>query len=157
MEINTTLLFIRIDGKILLGRKKRGFGAGKYNGIGGKFEAGESADEAMIRETKEEIGVLPKNFEKMAIIKFDELMKGKRGKVIMHIYLASGYIGELCESEEEEPIWFDESALPYYNMFKDDHYWLPKILDGQKLMGDFYYDDNFKLLSHKLRKVKKLS
>lgn len=157
MDINTTLLFIRQDGKILLGRKKRGFGVGKYNGIGGKFEPGETADEAMLRETKEEIGVEPINFEKVAIIRFDELVKGRRERVVMHIYLASGFKGELCESEEEEPIWFDESALPYYNMFEDDHFWLPKILDGQKFLGDFFYDDNFKLLSHRLKKVKKLS
>ena len=49
--------------------KKRGFGSGKYNGIGGKIEKGEIPDEAMIRETKEEIKVTPIKYEKVGIQK----------------------------------------------------------------------------------------
>ena len=44
-----TLVFIRRQGEILLGYKKRGFGAGKWNGFGGKVEAGETIEEAAER------------------------------------------------------------------------------------------------------------
>ena len=47
----TTLVFpIDEHNRILLGRKKRGFGADKYNGFGGKLEAGESFRDCAIRE-----------------------------------------------------------------------------------------------------------
>jgi 8-oxo-dGTP pyrophosphatase MutT (NUDIX family) len=52
-----TLLLLRSNGRILLGRKKRGFGAGKANGFGGKVEVGETIKEAAVREMHEESGV----------------------------------------------------------------------------------------------------
>ena len=53
----TTLVFpIDEQNRILLGRKKRGFGADKYNGFGGKLEAGESFRDCAIRELFEESG-----------------------------------------------------------------------------------------------------
>ena len=58
-KIQTTLLFLLKENQILLGMKKRGFGAGKYNGIGGKLEPDETVEQAMVRETQEEIGVTP--------------------------------------------------------------------------------------------------
>ncbi|MDO8590857.1 MAG: NUDIX domain-containing protein, partial [bacterium] len=53
----TTLCFLVRDDEVLLAMKKRGFGVGKFNGVGGKVTAGESVLEAMIREAKEEIRV----------------------------------------------------------------------------------------------------
>ena len=63
--METTLCLLKKDNSILLAMKKRGFGSGKYNGIGGKIEKGETPDEAMIRETKEEIKVTPIKYEKV--------------------------------------------------------------------------------------------
>ncbi len=48
------------DGSVLLGMKKRGFGAGKWNGFGGKVEKGESNTQAAIRELEEESGIITK-------------------------------------------------------------------------------------------------
>ena len=57
-----TLLFVIRDGEVLLIRKKRGLGAGKINGPGGRIEAGESPLEAAIREVQEEVGVTPTDY-----------------------------------------------------------------------------------------------
>ena len=54
-----TLLFVVRNGEILLMRKKRGLGAGKINGPGGRIEAGESSLDAAVRETREELGIVP--------------------------------------------------------------------------------------------------
>lgn len=71
-QMETTLLLLRKENKILLAMKKRGFGAGKYNGVGGKLEKSETPEEAMIREAKEEINIIPTVFEKMGVVEFIE-------------------------------------------------------------------------------------
>ena len=58
-KMETTLCLLRRNEEILLAMKKRGFGEGKYNGVGGKIEGTETPEAAMLRETKEEIGVTP--------------------------------------------------------------------------------------------------
>lgn len=50
--LNTTILIIEKQNKILLGKKKRGFAQGVFIGIGGKQDANETIDQTMIRETQ---------------------------------------------------------------------------------------------------------
>ena len=146
----TTLLLIIQDSRILLAEKKRGFGVGKYNGIGGKVEPNETIEEAMIRETKEEIGVTPTNYHKQATITFDEWVNDEEKQVIMSVFVAKDYIGEIIETEEMKPMWFDISNIPYEKMFEDDKTWLPEILKGHSLNATFVFDKNFKMLSSKM-------
>ena len=56
----TTLCFPKRENLFLLGRKKRGFGAGYYNGFGGKIEDGESFRACAVREVFEEVSLLVK-------------------------------------------------------------------------------------------------
>jgi 8-oxo-dGTP pyrophosphatase MutT (NUDIX family) len=60
-------------GALLLGRKKRGFGAGKINGFGGKVEPGETILAGALRETAEEAGVMPRDARQVGVIRFDFL------------------------------------------------------------------------------------
>jgi mutator protein MutT len=153
-RLDTTLLFLRKDGRILLAEKKRGFGEGKYNGIGGKLEPGETAERAMVRETQEEIGVTPTKYEKVATIDFDEYVKGEQTNVFMNVYVASDWDGEPTETDEMRPRWFDESDLPYDKMFADDKYWLPRVLVGEKVAAQFQFDEGWNLLSHEIKEMK---
>ena len=70
-KLQTTLLFLLKDKQILLAEKKRGFGVGKYNGIGGKLEPGETLTQTMIRETQEEIVVDVKPLPEINEIQMD--------------------------------------------------------------------------------------
>ena len=88
-ELETPLLFLRKENKILLARKKKGFGFGKWNGIGGKLEQGETPEQAMIRETEEEIFVTPTKNEKVGIINFIEYYKDELATINMHVYVAT--------------------------------------------------------------------
>ena len=59
------------DGKVLLGRrKKNGFGQGKWLGFGGKVDPGETIEEGMIREFKEEASIEVKEYEKRGVLTF---------------------------------------------------------------------------------------
>jgi len=73
--LETTLCLLKNDNQILLAMKKRGFGEGKYNGVGGKIDKGETPEQAMIREVQEEILVTPTKYEKVGFIEFDEFIK----------------------------------------------------------------------------------
>lgn len=139
----TTLCLLVKDDEILLAMKKRGFGAGKWNGYGGKPEAGESLEAATIRETKEEVGVeiAPTDLEKVARLKFYFKTK-KEWDQEVNIFLARKWTGEPLETEEMKPQWFKFKDIPYDQMWPDDKFWLPKVLDGHKLEGEFYFNDD---------------
>ena len=69
-RVRANLLFIVRDEKILLIRKKRGFGAGKINGPGGKVDPGETPLQSALRETFEELGIKPLGAEATRRIAF---------------------------------------------------------------------------------------
>ncbi len=145
--IRTTLLYIIKDGKILLAEKKRGFGAGKLNGVGGKIEPGESEVQGMLRECREEIGVTPINLEQRAVLHFDLFYKGEKEKEDTYVFVASDYSGELVESEEMKPSWYDINKLPFERMFSDDELWLNSLIEGKKFEANVVMDENFNTTS----------
>lgn len=151
----TTLLLVIKDNKILLACKKRGFGIGKYNGVGGKLESGESVEQGMIRETFEEIGIVPKDYELRGVIAFDEYYKGEPVLEVTHIYVASDFDGEPQETDEMKPFWFDLDKVPYDKMFPDDKFWLPMIIEGEYVIGNFKFDKDFNKLRHNIEKATK--
>jgi len=131
-EQQATLCYIRKEGQLLLIRKKRGIGAGKINGPGGKVDPGETPLAAAIRETQEEIGVTP-------------ILPQQRGELWFHfsngltlhclIFIAEDHEGIPHESEEAIPLWFPLEALPYGEMWADDREWLPLLLAGKHFTG----------------------
>lgn len=145
--IRTTLLYIIKDGKILLAEKKRGFGAGKLNGVGGKIEPGESEVQGMLRECREEIGVTPINLEQRAVLHFDLFYKGEKEKEDTYVFVASDYSGELVESEEMKPSWYDINKLPFERMFSDDELWLNSLIEGKIFEANIVMDENFNTTS----------
>lgn len=153
-KLNTTLVLIFKDGKMLLGEKKRGFAKGTLNGIGGKQDPGESIEQAMIRETQEEIGVTPIDYELAGQINFDVFYKGERVDMFLSIYTCTKVEGEIVETEEMIPNWYDVNNLPYERMLQDDILWYDYVLHGKKFVGNVKFDDDMHMLSHKFEEVK---
>lgn len=139
-----TLLFYRRENEILLAMKKRGFGEGRWNGVGGKVEKDESIEEALVRESQEEIGVAPNSLGKVALLNFTFPDGSPDWEV--HVYFSDKYDGEPTETEEMKPKWFDINNIPYEQMWEDDIYWLPLVIDGKKIEGKFAFDNEDKLL-----------
>jgi 8-oxo-dGTP diphosphatase len=135
-----TLLFLLKPGYVLLAMKKRGIGAGKWNGVGGKVEANETPEEATIRECQEEIGVTPGPLKKMAEIEF--LIPSQDYHTYDHTYTATEWTGEIVETEEMAPQWFKLDEIPYDRMWSDDILWLPKVLSGQSIRANFIFDEH---------------
>jgi ADP-ribose pyrophosphatase YjhB (NUDIX family) len=147
-----TLLFLIKDNQVLLAMKKRGWGMGRWNGVGGKVETNESIKKATIRECLEEIGVKPKSMIKRAvhIFRFPEHDQVEPMKV--HVFVAHEWQGEPKESEEMKPAWFKHESIPYRDMWPDDIYWLPMILKGDTVKGDFTFDKNDQIIKMKLER-----
>lgn len=133
-----TLCFVIKDGQILLIEKKRGLGAGKVNGPGGRIEAGETPEEGAVRETKEEVGIRPTGVEWAGELSFQF-----RDGYGLHctVYRASGWEGELEETAEAKPFWVKTGEVPYARMWADDELWLPKLLAGEKFRGWFEFEE----------------
>ena len=132
-----TLCFVIQDGQILLIEKKRGLGAGKVNGPGGRLEKGETAEQAAIRETQEEVGITPTGVQWAGELRFQF-----RDGYSLHctVYRASGWEGELMETAEAKPFWVRTDQIPYDRMWADDEQWMPRLLAGENFRGWFEFD-----------------
>ncbi len=137
----TTLCFLQKDDQLLLAMKKRGFGVGKWNGVGGKVGKDEAVERATIRETEEEIGVVivSKDLKKVADLYFKFVDKEEWNQHCS-VYMTSVWKGEPTESEEMKPQWYQEKVLPYGQMWVDDKYWLPRVLAGEKIEAYFIFN-----------------
>jgi len=158
-----TLCFLIKEGsggkEVLLAMKKRGFGKGKWNGVGGKldFSKGDrDIIDAAIRETKEEIKIDPKEVEKVGVLNFYfPYIKGaKSWDQQVHVFLVRNWKGEPQETEEMAPQWFQVSALPFSSMWSDDKFWLPYVLRGEKIMADFVFKPGERVEQYKIKPVK---
>ncbi len=134
--INATLCLIRQGEQLLLGEKQRGFAKGTYNGIGGKQDPGETIEQAMIRETQEEIGVTPTEYTLVGQIHFETWYKGDHVYMKLYIYNCSQFRGTPQTTAEMRPQWFTINNLPYDQMLADDKLWYPYYLRGQKFVGE---------------------
>lgn len=139
-----TLCFLLRDGEICLAMKKRGFGAGKWNGMGGKVSADETLEEATIRELEEEAAVVAKteNLELVATIQFIFPQSKADWTQEVHVFFIREWSGEPTETEEMAPRWFALADIPYDSMWIDDPIWLPKVLDGKKINASFYLSED---------------
>ncbi|MFD0894666.1 8-oxo-dGTP diphosphatase [Luteolibacter ambystomatis] len=143
--IPATLMFIVKDGRILLIEKKRGLGAGKINGPGGKIDAGETPLESVMRETQEELCVLPINPRKLGELWFS---MGDIPDILCHVYRADDFTGTPTETEEAVPLWYSLQSIPYQRMWEDDIHWLPLLLEDKTFLGKFVFEGDSMQWSH---------
>ena len=140
-----TLLFVIRDGQILLIRKKRGLGAGKINGPGGRLEPGETPAEAAVRETREELCIEshPPSLRGELYFQFVDGYS-----LICSVFTAPGHDGTPTETDEAAPLWTPLDAIPYHDMWEDDARWLPGMLEGRTFRGFFVFDGDKMLSNH---------
>jgi 8-oxo-dGTP diphosphatase/2-hydroxy-dATP diphosphatase len=161
----TTLIFLynaesthKGTQQILLAMKKRGFGAGRWNGVGGKLNDGEGIREAAVREAEEEIGVkiIPENLESVAILDFSFENKPDWNQQV-HVFFTTEWEGEPAESEEMKPEWFAVQDIPFSDMWPDDIFWLPLVLEGEGVRAQFTFGENDVILEQQVDVVDRKS
>lgn len=136
-EMLATLMFVIKDGHILLIEKKRGLGAGKINGPGGKIEPGETPLEAIIRETQEELLVTPHAPVKLGELRFS---MSDCPDILCHVYRSEDFTGIPTETDEAVPVWTPLDEIPYQRMWEDDRHWLPLVLERKTFRGSFVFE-----------------
>lgn len=137
-----TLCFLLRGNEVLLGLKKIGFGKGKWNGIGGKVEEGETLLSGAVREIAEEIHVAVKEecLEKRAELLFSYVGEdGVISEMEGHVYVIHEWEGDSAESDEIMPQWYKQEEIPFNAMWEDDIHWLPRVLSGEHVKGVFYF------------------
>ncbi|KAI4883987.1 hypothetical protein NFI96_003367 [Prochilodus magdalenae] len=149
-----TLVLVVQPGRVLLGMKKRGFGAGKWNGFGGKVQSGETIEQAARRELLEESGLTVDILHKIGNITFEFV--GETELMDVHIFRADTFTGEPTESEEMRPQWFDIDKIPFSEMWADDVLWFPLMLQKRKFLGYFKFQGHDLIVEQKLDEVQEL-
>ena len=141
-----TLLFVIRDGQVLLIDKKRGLGAGKVNGPGGRIDPGETPLECAIREVREELCVTAIGVRFSGELSF-QFCDG----FALHasVFCADDCVGEARETDEARPRWTPLDAVPFKRMWADDILWFPHLLAGRRFEGRFLFDGD-RLVAHEL-------
>ena len=110
---------------------------GKWNGLGGKFEPGESPEECVIREVREESGLQIRNPQMRGLLMFPDF-KGNDWYVF--VFTATEFEGELSDSPEGDLEWIPNENLTALNLWESDHIFMPWIQEGKFFSAKFVYN-----------------
>ena len=132
-------MFVVEGNQVLLIRKKRGLGAGKINGPGGKLDENETPQQCAIREVSEELCIDVAEPVKKGELRF-QFLDGY--SIHVHVFKASQYSGQPAETDEAIPLWYPQGKIPFGEMWADDIVWLPPVLGGATVDGRFLFDND---------------
>ena len=138
MAILAILCYLQKDGKTLMiqSQKKGHFKEGYWNGLGGKLKSGETPEECVIREMKEESG-LTVSHPRIAGILLFPAQNGDDWYVF--VYTAWRYTGRVRSSSEGLVKWILNSNLPALQMAEGDYIFLPWIKKDMFFSAKFLY------------------
>lgn len=116
----TTLCYIEKDDKYLMlhrVKKKNDQNQDKWLGVGGHFEDGESPEDCVLREVKEETGLTLTEYRYRGLVTF---VSDEYENEYMHLFTATGYDGEIIECDEGELVWIPKSEVFDLNIWEGD-------------------------------------
>ena len=152
----TTLCYIEKDNKYLMlhrVKKENDLNKDKWIGVGGKFEQGETPEECLLREVKEETGLTLTNYRFRGIVTF---ISDEWGCEYMHLFTATEYEGELINQKdctEGELVWIPKNEINNLHLWegdkiflrlldeRDDFFSLKLRYEGENLVETVLYED----------------
>ena len=127
---NTTLCYLEKDGKYLMlhrVKKENDENRDKWIGVGGKFEVGESPEECVLREVKEETGLTLTAYALRGVVTF---VSDVWPAEYMFLFTADGFEGELRDCDEGVLEWIDRDELYRLTMWEGDRIFLRLLYDN---------------------------
>lgn len=154
--ILSSLCYLEKDGKYLMlhrTKKKNDINEGKWLGIGGKFEQGESPEECIIREVKEETGYTLVKYELRGIMTYvSEVYELE----YIFIFTASQFTGEEIECNEGDLKWIKKEEVLNLPTWEGDKIFLKNLIEDKKEFFSikYNYDKQDKLINYQLKEYK---
>lgn len=150
--IGSVLCYVRKDQHVLMlhrVKKVNDFHEGKWNGLGGKMEPGESPEDCLLREIHEESGLTLTEYDMKGILTFP-LFDGVNDWLVF-LFTADGFEGELQECSEGNLKWIPEEELLDLNLWEGDRYFLNWIEEERPFFSATFEYQSKKLISHKVQ------
>ena len=140
----TVLAYIKKDNQFLMlyrNKKKKDINKEKWIGVGGHLEEGESKEQALIREIKEETGLDVLHY----IYRGELLFVNNDFEEVMYLYLVDEVKGEITDCDEGELAWIKKEDLMSLNMWEGDYEFLPLLTNTDEFirLKLIYKDDQF--------------
>src|SRR4030066_505320 len=146
-----TLCYVRRDRQTLMLHrinKANDMHLGKWNGLGGKLNPGESPEECAVREIIEESGLKVRNPQLKGILTFPAFANDEDWYAF--VFVVDNFEGELIDSSEEGVLrWVDNADLLSLNLWEGDRIFLPWLDQPGFFSAKFIYQDG-RLLSHEV-------
>lgn len=150
--ILSTICYIEKDNKYLMlhrTKKENDINKNKWIGVGGKFEEGESPEECIIREVKEETGLTLKEYQLRGIVTY---VSTTWETEYMHIFTANDFEGELIECNEGDLQWIEKNKIGDLNLWEGDKIFLKKLLKENSSFFSIKFEyDGDKLIRYTIK------
>lgn len=139
--ILATLCYIKHNGQTLMvyrNKKPNDMHAGKWNGLGGKFDPGESPEECIIREVREESGLEIHKPRMHGLLMFPDF---KNDDWYVFVFTASDFSGELIANSPEGVLeWVPDEKLTSLNLWESDQIFFPWLERDDFFSAKFIYN-----------------
>lgn len=135
-----TLCYLKADGKTLMIhriKKENDMHQGKWNGLGGKLDPGESPEECVIREVREESGLVIVKPHLKGVLTFPQFAKNEDWYAF--VYLAREFSGYMIDSTEGVLKWIRDDQLLELDLWAGDYIFLPWLEQPGFFSGKFIY------------------
>ena len=145
-----TLCYLKRAGKTLMVHRIKKAGdmhAGKWNGLGGKLEPGETPEECALREIREESGLTVTTPVLKGLLTFPAFANDEDWYAF--VFVAHEFEGELIDSPEGVLRWIDDAELFNLNLWEGDKVFLPWLEPTGFFSGKFVYRDGV-LIDHQV-------
>ena len=149
--ILSTVCYIEKDGKYLMlhrTKKKNDINKEKWIGIGGKFEEGESPEECVLREVKEETGLILNSVKLRGMLTFINTICETE---YIYIFTSDDFTGNLIECNEGDLQWVEKDKVTSLNLWEGDKIFIEKIKENSPFFTIKYVYDGDTLLHYDLK------